>query len=192
MAARSLIALLLVAGCASAGPPPPAPKPRRPQPVKEPPVVSATDCKPTVPEELPASVPYEQRSRTEAANLAVTGSRKLADAYKAGVAPADRERMVTDAVEELITALKADPYNVNATYALAGAYARIGRRQCSVNLLERLALLRRLPSFTPEVEGKVDRLLGRNQYRGALDHDFDDLRAESPFREVVKQLVAPL
>jgi hypothetical protein len=56
----------------------------------------------------------------------------------------------------------------------------------------RAGLLRKLPSFTPEIEGKVDRLLGRNQYRGALDHDFDELRADDPFREVVKQLVAPL
>ena len=41
----------------------------------------------------------------------------------------------TDAVEHLITALRADPYNVTATYNLAAAYARIGRKQCAINLL---------------------------------------------------------
>ena len=102
------------------------------------------------------------------------------------------ERLVTDAVAQFIVALKADPYNVSAHYSLAGAYARIGRKQCSVNLLERLALLRKLPSFTPEIDGKVDKLLGRNAFRGAVDHDFDTIRADDAFREAVKHLTTPL
>jgi hypothetical protein len=183
---------LLAIGCGAGGPVPPAAKPRRPPQKPVEPVASSADCPKVVPEQLPASVPYEQRSRSEAANVAAAAGKLLADGLKPGQPPAEMERLVTDAVAQFIVALKADPYNVSAHYSLAGAYARIGRKQCSVNLLERLALLRKLPSFTPEIEGKVDKLLGRNAFRGAVDHDFDAIRADDAFREVVKQLTVPL
>jgi len=189
---RLAIALLLATGCATSGPVPPAPAPRRPPPEKLVKTGTQEDCKPVVPEELPSAVPYEQRSRMESANLSATASKMLGDAFKAGVGAMERERMITDAVADLVTALKADPYNVTASYALAAAYSRIGRKQCALNLLERLSNLRRLNSFNPEVEAKIDKLLGRNQYKGALDHDFDDMRGDDNFRDLVKELVKPL
>ena len=63
-----------------------------------------------------------------------------------------REQYQTDAVNDFITALAADPYNVKATYGLAAAYAKIGRKQCSINLLTRMLQMRPHPSKKAEVE----------------------------------------
>jgi hypothetical protein len=79
----------------------------------------------------------------------------------------------------LLSALNADPYNVHATYNLAAAYARINRKQCSLNLLERLILMRDHHSRKVEVGQKLDRLLGRN--KTPLDPDFNDLRQDKRF-----------
>ncbi|HTM21657.1 MAG TPA: hypothetical protein VL172_14145, partial [Kofleriaceae bacterium] len=164
----ALLLMIFAVGCGATGPVPPAARPRRPPPEKTAPVVSNSDCPPTQPDQSPAAFTYNQRSRSEAANMAATGSKELADGLKPGQPPQEMERLVTEAVGQLTVALKADPYNVQATYALAAGYARIGRKQCAVNLLERLSQLRKLPSFTPEVESKIDKLLGRNAYKGAL------------------------
>ena len=96
-----------------------------------------------------------------------------------------REAYITDAVEHLITALSADPYNVSATYHLAAAYARIGRRQCSLNLLQRLLQLRPHASRRAEVEQHLDRLLGRKQ---VLDPDFADMRRDERFRALIQNM----
>ena len=81
----------------------------------------------------------------------------------------------------------ADPYNVDATYTLAAAYARIDRPQCAVNLLARLVALRKHKSQRDKVVKRLDRLLGRDEYSGRLDPDFFDLRDDPRFRELVKQ-----
>lgn len=188
----SLILFALV-GCQKKGPIPAAPKPIRPKPV--PIEVSApapVDCKPTVIAESPPAVPYKQRVIVESKNLSTKGDSLLSGAIKGGVKSAEQEQMFREGVEDLITALKADPYNVDATYDLARAYAFIHRSQCSINLLERLALLRKLDSHTADVEKKIDRLLGRGRYRGRLDSAFDDMRAAGPFRAVVEKLIAPM
>ncbi len=150
--------------------------------------VSRTDCdRVTVGDDKPA-FRYEERSIEEAQNLANQGFATLRAAETRGVPRRERERMITNAVEDFITALLADPYNVHATYNLAAAYARIGRPQCSVNLLSRLVALRRLPSQTAKVEVKLDRLLGRKKFNGRLDPDFEKLRDDRRFRNVVKDL----
>ena len=56
--------------------------------------------------------------------------------------PQTREEKITRAVEDFLSALGADPYNVHATYNLAAAYARIGRKQCALNLLVRLIAMK--------------------------------------------------
>ena len=187
-----LAALFLLAGCPKQGPVPPAEKPRRPD-AKPRKVEKKTpnDCKPTVIEESPASVPYKSRVIVESQNLSKKGIALIRDANKQGVPPAEREAMIVEGVEDLLTALKADPYNVDATYTLSATYARIGRPQCAINLLERLALLRKLDSHRPTVEEKVDRLIGRGK-NTPLDPSFDEIRAQEPFRNVVEKLVAPL
>jgi hypothetical protein len=131
---------------------------------------------------------YEERSVEEGENLAVQGYDLLKAADSRSIAKPERERLISQAVRRFITALAADPYNVHATYNLAAAYGRIGRRQCSVNLLARLAALRRLPSHRARVEAKLDRLFGRGSRDGQLDPDFFDLRDDPRFREVAKDL----
>lgn len=176
-------------GCGHAAPVADAPPPLRPKPVKndEPAKVAKTDCEPTEITSLPSAVPYRERSVPEAKNLADEGFKKLRQAESRATSPADREELITSAVDAFVTALKADPYNVHATYNLAAAYARIGRGQCAVNLLDRLVELRKLPSHTDDVEEKLDRLLGRAKFAGALDPDFRDLRDDNRFRDVVKK-----
>ena len=182
----SLAALALAAGCGGgaikAAPPPlrPAPRPVQAQPVQE-----RNDCEAVVPSDGPASLSYAERSVEEAENLANQGSDLLQQSAPAED-HAQNEHLLEQAVHRFITALLADPYNVNATYNLAAAYARIGRAQCAVNLLARLVPMRNLPSLAARVEEKLDRLLGRKDYKGRLDPDFFELRDDPRFRDLVK------
>lgn len=185
----------LLAGAAAGGPSAcggstvePAPPPLRPQ-ARRAPVPAAqrqrSDCEAVVPSDGPSPLSYEERSVEEAENLANQGY-DLLQGSSAGEGSRESEQMLEQAVHRFITALLADPYNVHATYNLAAAYARIGRGQCAVNLLSRLVPLRRLPSLAPKVEEKLDRLLGRKEYRGRLDPDFFELRDDPRFRDLVK------
>jgi Plant specific mitochondrial import receptor subunit TOM20 len=166
----------------------PAPPPLRPQ-ARRAPLPAAqrqrSDCESVVPSDGPSPLSYEERSVEEAENLANQGY-DLLQGSSADQDSRESEQMLEQAVHRFITALLADPYNVHATYNLAAAYARIGRGQCAVNLLSRLVPLRRLPSLAPKVEEKLDRLLGRKEYRGRLDPDFFELRDDPRFRDLVK------
>ena len=154
--------------------------------VEEP--TARVDCdRVTIGDQKPA-IKYKQRSIDEADNLASEGVDMLQAAEKRGVGRSERERLITRSVERFITALLADPYNVHATYNLAAAYARIDRPVCALNLLQRLAEMRRLASQKDRVEGKIDRLLGRKKYEGRLDPDFNKLRNDDRFRTLVKKL----
>ena len=182
--AASLFGSLGCAGKAKPAAEPMRPKAKKAKKQKEVP----TDCRAvTVADESPA-VPYKERSVPEAQNLAKEGFDMLRAAEARGVAKSERQRMIRESVDKFITALRADPYNVHATYNLAAAYARIDRFQCAINLLARLELLRRLPSQTDRVEAKLDRLLGRGRYKGRLDPDFNPMRDDARFRELVKKL----
>lgn len=190
MRARRLsLAVLLLAGACGGGqkvkaaPPPLRPQPRAmaPQPTD-----TREDCEPVSPSEGPAPLSFAERSIEESENLANQGSGLLQQAGARGADPGSGEQMIEQAVHRFVTALLADPYNVNATYNLAAAYARIGRKQCAVNLLARLVPLRKLPSQNAKVEEKLDRLLGRKGYKGRLDPDFFDLRDDPRFRDLVK------
>ena len=186
----ALLAATAGAGAAACGgstvkpaPPPLRPEARRAQlPAAQ---RQRSDCDPIVPSDGPSPLSYEERSVEEAENLANQGF-DLLQQSSAGEGSQDGERLLEQAVHRFITALLADPYNVHATYNLAAAYARIGRGQCAVNLLARLVPLRRLPSLAAKVDAKLDRLLGRKEYRGRLDPDFFDLRDDPRFRDLVK------
>jgi hypothetical protein len=182
-------AAALLGGCGPKGPVPEAPAPRRPKeiPGKQDLAAIPDDCQPTDPKTLPPPVAYKERSIIEAKNLAEEGFSMLQRAEDPKLPKAQQQELVSAAVDQFITALLADPYNVHATYNLAAAYARIGRNQCSVNMLERLVALHHRPSQHDEVEEKLDRLLGRGRFRSDLDPDFQELRDEEPFREVVKK-----
>lgn len=189
VAPAAACALSLVAGCGGKGPVPEAPEPRRPEesaPEAEQPD-APDDCQPVDAAQQPPAVSYRERSVVEAKNLADEGFGMLKQAEDPKLPRASQEDLITQAVDRFITSLLADPYNVHATYNLAAAYARVGREQCAVNLLDRLVLLHRLPSQHDAVEDKLDRLLGRGRYRNDLDPDFDELRDDERFREVIKK-----
>ncbi len=181
------ISFALPTGCNKQGNIPEAPKPRRPKEVAtdEPDTEAPTDCTKTAGQQ-PSSVPFHDRSIAESNNLAASGLTLLRSSASPKLAPAEREDLFTQAVKQFITALRADPYNVHATYNLAAAYARIKRPQCALNLLERLVLLRKLDSQKGLVEKKIDRLLGRGT--NAMDPDFRKMRDNRQFRALVKEL----
>ena len=177
----------LTTGCNKNGNVPEAPKPRRPKEVAAdaPTAPRQQDC-PKIQGKQPSSVPYHDRSIAESNHLAASGLTQLKSSRSQKLPPAEREDLFTQAVKQFITALRADPYNVHATYNLAAAYARIKRHQCSLNLLTRLVLLRRLHSQASLVEKKIDRLLGRGT--NSMDPDFRRLRDDQQFRALVKKL----
>lgn len=180
LAAASLASL---GGCKKSAPLTPPPPPLRPEPLPPPPPPPAaqTDCEPSNAHSTPAAVTYAQRQPRidEAQKLADAAVADLQAAEGTELDPATREKFIIDAVDNLLRALNADPYNVHATYNLAAAYARIERTQCSLNLLERLINMRDHHSRKVEVGKKLDRLLGRNSTR--LDPDFNDLRNDKRF-----------
>lgn len=166
----------------------PPPPPLRPKPVdidKPRHQTAKDDCEVADPADDDPAKTFQQRSIPEAEKLAQQGVANLKAAASKEVDPQTRESLITDAVDLFITALLADPYNVGATYGLAGAYARIDRPQCSINLLVRLLQMRPHPSKRAEVEAHLDRLLGR---KTTLDPDFADMRRDKRFRDLIQKM----
>lgn len=182
----STFVLLFAIGCGPKGEltPPPAPLRPPPEPVVETKPVSK-DCDPIDPDDELKAISFDERSITESIKLSEQARAELKTAESAEVAGSTREQYITEAVEHFITALRADPYNVPATYGLAAAYARIGRKQCSLNMLTRLLQMRTHQSKRPEVEVQLDRLLGR---KGGLDPDFSGMRADDRFRALIQKM----
>jgi tetratricopeptide (TPR) repeat protein len=187
--ARTLFASgLLLAACHAKQELTAAPPPLRPEAAEGPATPQATtqkDCEIVDADHQLKEVPYDKRSINEAADLATEGLAKLKEAESAETGRSQRETSYTDAVNKFIDALAADPYNASATYNLAAAYARIGRKQCSLNLLDRLIHMHAHPGKKAEVELHLDRLLGR---KGGLDPDFSDMRRDDRFRQMISKL----
>jgi tetratricopeptide (TPR) repeat protein len=188
-----LLSLLigLVLGCHEKQEVSPPPPPLRPEPEPGGAKNQQKDCEPIDPASELKPLSFDERSIPEGTRLAEQGRAKLRSAESADSAEsaelkrATRETQITEAVSDLLTALAADPYNVDATYNLAAAYARIGRKQCAINLLTRLLQMRPHPSKHADVEVHLDRLLGRKQ---ALDPDFAEMRRDDRFRALIQKL----
>lgn len=178
----------IVLGCGGgAATGPAAPAPLRPEPIAAKATGNTrTDCDPVEPERQDAARPFDERSIDEAQRLAEDGAAKVREADSGDMPMARREGLTTEAVSAFLTALAADPYNVKATYGLAATYARIGRKQCSINLLERLLQMRDHASRKSDIARALDRLLGRNGQ--ALDRDFNELRADNRFRAMIQRM----
>lgn len=163
------------------------PPPLRPEAeaVERPKAAAQKDCEPTTANNELKPIAFDARSIPEGTKLAQQASSKLRTAESAEVDKSTREQYITEAVDDFITALRADPYNVPATYGLAAAYARIDRVQCSINLLVRLLQMRPHPSKRAEVETHLDRLLGR---KSTLDPDFSDMRRDDRFRDLIQKM----
>lgn len=145
-----------------------------------------TDCpKTTVDDGLP-SVAYAQRSITESNNDYKDGDAKLQLALAPGVDETTKQDDLKQAVDSLIQALQADPYNVKATYDLAAAYAEIDRKQCSLNMLDRVIQMRSHPSKKAAAEASLDHLLGRK--KTPMDPAFKKLRGDQGFRDLIANM----
>jgi hypothetical protein len=182
-----LAAMVLGAGCHEKQEVTPPPPPLRPEAEAAPPKAAAMqkDCEPIDAEHELKPLSFDERSIPEGNRLAEQGKQKLRTAQSAEVARPTREDMTTQAVDDFITALRADPYNVEATYSLAAAYATIPRPQCTINLLTRLLQMRPHPSKHADVEQHLDKLLGRKQ---ALDPDFSAMRKDERFRALIQKM----
>jgi hypothetical protein len=187
MRGRLLLLVLLITAsggaCSGAGSPPPPPL--RPTPDDRADAGRPTDCQPVEPGSEDPRKTFGQRSIAEAEMLSQAAVGTLQSAENPDMDAGERVALIGAAVDQLITALLADPYNVNATYNLAAAYARIERPQCAINLLERMILMRDHPSRAHEVSAKLDRLLGRTQ---SLDPDFNAMRGDARFRRMIEKM----
>jgi hypothetical protein len=182
-----LLVLALAAGCHEKQEVTAPPPPLRPDPEPKPEVNVAKDCEPTDPAMELKPIAFDQRSIPEGARLADQAYGNLKAADSAEVDRITREQYQSSAVNDFITSLAADPYNIKATYGLAAAYAKIGRKQCSINLLTRLLQMRPHESKRGEVDRVFDKLLGRKQ---PLDPDFSEMRRDNRFRELIAKMCA--
>jgi len=185
---NKLIALLVVAACHGkpevTAPPPPL-RPEAEPVVEQAKGIERKDCDPVNPDRELKALTFDERSIPEGQKLADEAKSKFNTAGATDMERATREQYITDAVDEFITALRADPYNVTATYYLAAAYAKIGRTQCSLNMLTRILQMRSHASKKAEADAAIDRLLGRKQ---ALDPDFLEMRRDERFRALIMKM----
>ena len=151
-------------------------------PVKaEPLPQSPEDCEAVMPNEGPPAKKYKELDIPGGAAQASEGLKILIESEK-NIPPEDVAAKIEAATAKFFGALSADPYNVNATYNLAAAYARIGRNQCAVNLLFRLAAMKSFHSRKKAIDQKRDRFLGEgSKWKGKPDPDFSALRSKPEF-----------
>jgi len=165
-------------------PPPLRPKAKGPLHPADPVDPNPKDCAPSK-DALP-SLTYKEREPgiSMAEDLASRAGKSIESAKKAD--QPTREELTTSAVTDLVTALKADPYNVDATYELAAVNVDIDRFQCAINLLNRLVQMKDHPSRKTDVAKKFDKLIGRGSAQ--MDPAFDKLRQDDRFLELLKHI----
>lgn len=95
------------------------------------------------------------RRAKDARTMTSQADTRLQDAE--GQDGAARQQLVVEAIGTLSNALDKDPYGPEPTYKLAVAYALVGRKSCSLALLERLKAL----GGMPEVENEASRTIQR-------------------------------
>lgn len=190
---RAVTVALLLVGCggpsyvAAKDPARPEPKPVKAKVAEV--VEEPTDCAPQDPEKGPPPKVYGDRVIELGDSLAAQGLQLLLQSEERSRGVADNQAKLAAAVEKFQEALAADPYNVKATYNLAAAYGRIGRTQCSLNLLARLVEMAAFPSQKEAIQEVGDRLLGRGKkWSGRPDPDFEDMRANPKFLDLAKHL----
>jgi hypothetical protein len=85
---------------------------------------------------------------------------------------AQRRAQVTDGISLSNDALRIDPYSPQATYAMAHAYALVGKKRCALAMLSRL---NDLSTGFPDLAGDVGKLAAREK----TDPAFDPFRKEA-------------
>jgi hypothetical protein len=134
---------------------PPAKKPRPPETeTAAAPIKYIDDC--TVNFATPAVTP---RPSSAARSSAETAEQKVDESIRSAD-PKTQLAAVEGAIAAAKTALKADPYNANATLQLARAYDRALRKGCALALIKRLATLETATSydFSKEAKAALDRV----------------------------------
>jgi hypothetical protein len=76
-----------------------------------------------------------------------------------------RRNKVVEALGILNDALRVDPYSPQATYAMAVAYAHVGKKQCALAMLDRLTRLSGFPDIAPDVQ----KVAGRAKVEAAFE-----------------------
>ncbi len=198
-----VVLLLCASACASGKAAGPAGDPLRPEakalppvvavqdkvPVSQPAAQAADDCEAVAPNQSPPPPKaYKDLDIKGGAAQADQGLRELIQSEK-NIPPEDVAAKIEGAVQKFFGALAADPYNINATYNLAAAYARIGRNQCALNLLARMAAMKDFPTRKKAIAAKADRLFGRGKkWKDKPDPDFQALRGKPEFESIVAKL----
>ena len=156
-------------------------------PVKKQPLPqSPEDCEAVAPNAGPPPKPYKELKIDEAETLAVEARKVLFESEK-NIPPEDVASKIESAVGKFHAALNEDPYNVIATYNLAAAYARIGRNQCSLNLLARLVAMKNFHSRKEAIDKRKEALFGTGKRKAkGPDPDFSALRGRPEFDALVK------
>jgi hypothetical protein len=95
------------------------------------------------------------RKTKEAKNMAMQADSSLLAAERQ-FGPA-RQTLVVEAMGTLSNALVKDPYGPEPTYKLAVAYALLGKKSCSLALLERLKGLGGMPDVEKEAARTIQR-----------------------------------
>jgi hypothetical protein len=176
-ASTCLLALAVAAGCAGpySGKPETLSRPRQKKRPKNTQAASEVGPGGTVaPVDDPCRTnffgePFKGRRKTKEARAMVTEAETaLAQAERT---PDQRTVLVAQAMSVLSNALSKDPYAPEPTYKLAVAYAMVGRKACTLALLERLKALGGMADVEAEAE--------RTAQRAARDPAFGAFAADA-------------
>jgi tetratricopeptide (TPR) repeat protein len=195
-----VVLAVITAGCATAKVTPPG-DPLRPPPQKLPAVVTQTninavvkgpvdqapqDCEAQSPDQGPPPKSPSGKDLDEAARIASAGLRNLIDAEQQTRPASEVTSLIEQAVSRFLQSLALDPLNVKATYNLSAAYARMGRNQCALNLVARLAAMDRKGLRKKDVVDAFQRIYGSGgKWKGQADPDFQILRTDKRLTDLV-------
>jgi hypothetical protein len=80
--------------------------------------------------------------------------------------PGVRASSTIEAINSYKKALLDDPFSAEATYKLAAAYARVRKKKCAIDLLTRLAQLKKHPDFEAEASRMVQAASQDGSFQG--------------------------
>lgn len=172
------VSLVFVVGCQSLYGAP-AQKLRTPEPVKPPAELPGT----------PETVVYAESCEFFVVKVKqpITRKTKQADVHtreadkKLGdfdVAPPEAKRdLIVEGIDELVAALRNDPFNAKATLRLALAYDKVRRKGCALALLERLEQLAQNPKFAGEANDAIEEILQRGNRKWFAGYRKEAVRA---------------
>ena len=162
----AVVSLVFALGCKQmyGGPAEPL---RSPKPITPPPTLPGGEV--TVYEEDCDLFVFKPRTKIKR-DLAVAeqrtsdAERKLADFERAPIPVKDD--VIVDSIDELAAALRADPFNAQATLKLALAYDKVHRKGCALALPGRLEQLAQNPDFARDANDAIDELVQRKWFSG--------------------------